>query len=297
MGIRFIRQPSATPNVSNADDARMVRYAYGGYDGYVKDKGSELSYTMDGSIFRINSGVISLQGYESEIDTNGVDISFAGLKNVWMLVYYEVNLATQTVEIKSKYSASGIPALDAGDDLTKISTGVARMKIYSFYVTQDTEVTQIVKDVSEIKYLKTIIENIQMKQLFYNDDGINIASEEPKIIFKNQESLIGKKLKLEIGNKKNGKKSSSQFFEVKFENSINDLLTFFYVSDYGNDYLVIGDIAAGISGTSAEEFACVASLKKIGLEEGDPDFNPGPHFTSSSMSWEKYIFGVWEMTE
>ena len=296
MGIRFIRQPSATPNVSNADDARMVRYAYGGYDGYVKDKGSELSYTIDGNIFRINSGVISLQGYESEIDTNGVDVSFAGLKNVWILVYYEVNLATQTVEIKSKYSASGIPALDAGDDLTKTSTGVARMGIYSFYVTQDTGVTQIVKDVSEIEYLKTVIENIRMKQLFYNEDGVDIVSQEPKIIFENQGSLVGKRLKLEIGNKKNGKKSSSQFFEVKFENSINDLVTFFYVSDFASNYLVIGDIAAGITGASAEKFTCAALLKRIGLEEGDPDFNPGPHFTSSAMSWEKYIFGVWEIT-
>ena len=36
MSIRLIRQESETPNVSNHDDARMVRYAYGGYDGFVR---------------------------------------------------------------------------------------------------------------------------------------------------------------------------------------------------------------------------------------------------------------------
>ena len=36
MGVRLIRQNSNTPNVTNIDDARMVRYAYGGYDGYVR---------------------------------------------------------------------------------------------------------------------------------------------------------------------------------------------------------------------------------------------------------------------
>ena len=33
MGVLFIREPSETPNISNSADARMVRYAYGGYDG------------------------------------------------------------------------------------------------------------------------------------------------------------------------------------------------------------------------------------------------------------------------
>ena len=37
MSIRLIRQESQTPNVTNHDDARMVRYAYGGFDGFVKD--------------------------------------------------------------------------------------------------------------------------------------------------------------------------------------------------------------------------------------------------------------------
>ena len=36
MAIRLIRENSDTPNITNKDDARMIRYAYGGQNGYVK---------------------------------------------------------------------------------------------------------------------------------------------------------------------------------------------------------------------------------------------------------------------
>ena len=75
MAINFVRQPSETPNVRNIDDIIPFRYAYGNQNGYVKDKGNELSYTINGSNFRINSGRVVLQGVESDIDANGVTIT------------------------------------------------------------------------------------------------------------------------------------------------------------------------------------------------------------------------------
>ena len=74
MGLRLIRQESETPNVSNHDDVRMARYAYGGYDGYVKNRGQEIGSTVSGTSFVVQSGVLSLQGWEVEVDANGVSI-------------------------------------------------------------------------------------------------------------------------------------------------------------------------------------------------------------------------------
>ena len=124
MAIRFIRQPSDTPNVTNSDDARMVRYAYGGYDGFVLNRGSELSHTINGNIFKINSGVVVLQGYESELDSNGWELD-VGSTSRYYSVYYEVNLATQTTAIKSVYNLSSYPDIPASDDLTQSANGIA----------------------------------------------------------------------------------------------------------------------------------------------------------------------------
>lgn len=157
MGLRFIRQPSETPNVSNADDARMIRYAYGGYNGYVKGKGTELGYTIDGSIFKVTSGVVVLQGWETEIDANGWSLTVDSVATKrYFIVYYEVNLATQTVKIDSTYSTSSYPEVPAGDDLTSVSTGTARMVLYKFEALSGV-ISNVVKVVSAIEYTVNII--------------------------------------------------------------------------------------------------------------------------------------------
>ena len=71
MSVRLIRQNSDIPSVTNKDDARSLRYAYGGQDGFVQKTGAELSFTVSGNLLRINSGIVVLQGWESEIDSNG----------------------------------------------------------------------------------------------------------------------------------------------------------------------------------------------------------------------------------
>lgn len=159
MGVRFIREPSETPNISNSADARMVRYAYGGYDGVVKDKGTELSHTIDGSNFRLNSGVINLMGYEVEVDTNGwaLDLSSVSTRRAYS-VYLEVNLALQTAEIKSTYNSGTFvtpPPITTGDDLTANTAGTARLLLYNFIVNNGIVVT-VIKKVSVIDYTKDI---------------------------------------------------------------------------------------------------------------------------------------------
>ena len=138
MGLRLIRQESETPNVSNHDDARMVRYAYGGYDGYVKNRGQEIGSTVSGTSFVVQSGVLSLQGWEVEVDANGVSIptSASVTNKTYYSVYLEVNCATDTAEIKSLTDTAGFPDIPASDDLTENTIGTARLPLHHLTATR-----------------------------------------------------------------------------------------------------------------------------------------------------------------
>lgn len=153
MGLRLIRQESETPNVSNYDDARMARYAYGGYDGYVKNRGQEIGHTISGTSFVVLSGVISLQGWEVEVDANGASIptSASVTNKTYFSVYLEVNCATDTAEIKSLTDTAGFPDIPASDDLTENTIGTARLPLYHFTATSGV-IADVEKLVQEIPY-------------------------------------------------------------------------------------------------------------------------------------------------
>ena len=175
MGLRLIRQKSDTPNVQNTDDARMVRYAYGGYDGVVKNKGTECSYTTSGTTFKINSGVLVLQGWETEIDGNGWEMSIDSLAKYYA-VYLEVNLATDTAAIKSAYATGAVPSIESGDDLTTIINGTARMILYTFK-TSGGIISEVEKKVSVIRYLKEIAEELGFKEASVENGEITIETD------------------------------------------------------------------------------------------------------------------------
>ena len=161
MALRLIRQNSDTPNVTNVDDARMVRYAYGGYDGYVKNRGNECGHEVNGNIFRITSGVLSLQGWESEIDSTGWEMTVDTVTSKrYFSVYYEVNGSTGTAQIKSVYDSAGYPPIDAGDDLTRTTNGIARMLLYNFTATNSV-ISDVVKKVKVIEYAVSKFQNIE----------------------------------------------------------------------------------------------------------------------------------------
>lgn len=152
MAINFVRQPSETPNVRNIDDIVPFRYAYGNQNGYVKDKGNELSYTVNGSNFRINSGRVVLFGVESDIDANGVIVTVPNVATTrYYSVYYHVNLATNTTSIESTYGETGYPTIPTGDDLTANTSGSANLELYRFVALNGT-ISNVAKVVNVLKY-------------------------------------------------------------------------------------------------------------------------------------------------
>jgi hypothetical protein len=139
--------------VSNIDDIIPFRYAYGGQDGYVVGKGTELNNTVENGKFKIDSGRVVLQGVETDIDANGVsfDIDYSAQKRYYA-IYYEVNLTTQSTEIKlTPYSDKDYPIVKYGDDLTTDPTGVSRLELYRFTATNGI-IDNIQKVVKPIEY-------------------------------------------------------------------------------------------------------------------------------------------------
>lgn len=174
MSIKMVRQPSNTPNLNNIDDIIPFRYAYGNQDGYVINRGNELSCTINGSEFKINSGRIVLQGVESDIDANGVafTVDTSSSTKQYYVVYYRVNLATNTVSIESIYDIAGYPTIDKGDDLTKTTSGYACLELYRFEV-QNGVISNVNKTIKAIKYTKEVlVDNAERVQgVDFSDDN------------------------------------------------------------------------------------------------------------------------------
>ncbi len=136
MAIRLVREPSDTPNINNTDDFVGLRYAYGDNNGYIKGRGNECDYEINGLNFTIKSGRLVVNGVEVDIPSGGEMISITmGAQYVASTIFLEVNLATNTAVIARTYKTSttrpvGYPTIDGGDDLTTNTTGTARMELY-----------------------------------------------------------------------------------------------------------------------------------------------------------------------
>lgn len=151
MAIKMVREPSETPNISNIDDIIPFRYAYGGQNGYVIGKGTEISNTVNGLNFTVNSGRLVLQGVECDIDATGVTITIDNIATKrYYVIYLEVNLGLNSATIKSEYDTATYPTIDAGDDLTENTTGIARLPLYQFTTTNGiiSEVNKVIKEIS-----------------------------------------------------------------------------------------------------------------------------------------------------
>lgn len=154
MAIRLVREPSDTPNINNTDDFVGLRYAYGDNNGYVKGRGNECDYEINGLNFTIKSGRLVVNGVEVDIPSGGEMISISSLETeLKYLVYLEINLATNTAEIKTKYSTGiAYPTIDRGDDLTSNTTGTARLSLYRFKKLNLNSIVQVTKLVKDIPY-------------------------------------------------------------------------------------------------------------------------------------------------
>lgn len=177
MGIRLIRENSNTPNVTNTDDVRMVRYAYGGYNGFVKGRGRELECEVNGNTVTINSGIIVLQGWEVEVDSNGwsMQVSQSDMTKRYYTVYCEVNLTSGAQSsIKSVVNTVNYPTVSAGDDLTKNTNGIARIELYRF-TSQSGIITNVQRKIEEIPYSVNVMAEVNQR---LDDMGFKEASVE-----------------------------------------------------------------------------------------------------------------------
>lgn len=174
MAIKMVREPSEAPNIKNTDDMIGLRYAYGNQNGYVIGKGNEISHSINGSTFTINSGRIVLQGVESDIDANGVPIPVDNVAEMrYFSVYYKVNLATNTTSIESTYDTVSFPSISSGDDLTKILNGSASLVLYRF-TAQNGTIQDVEKIVKPISYVNgDYIKNTKVNNAINSDNATN----------------------------------------------------------------------------------------------------------------------------
>lgn len=133
MGIKIVREPSETPNINNTDDFVPFRYAYGNQDGYVIGKGNEVNIEqVDTKSVLIKSGRFVVQGVEVDINANGEAVDFDDVpqnSDVFVTVYAEVILATNSVNVQKVFDTVDYPAVDKGDDLTHTTNGTANIEI------------------------------------------------------------------------------------------------------------------------------------------------------------------------
>ena len=154
--LKMLRQSSETPNIRNIDDFVPFRHAYNNQNGFIEGKGNEISYTINGSEFRLNSGRIVLQGVESDIDANGVSLLIDVVSEKrYYSVYYKVNLATDSTSIETVYDIAGYPSVDSGDDLTENTSGSANLLLYRF-LAENGVISEVVKIVEPIKYIQDL---------------------------------------------------------------------------------------------------------------------------------------------
>lgn len=203
MSIEMVRIPSETPNISNIDDFVGLRYAYGNQSGYVIDKGNECSYTINGFIFKINSGRLVLQGVEVDIDANGVEIAIDNVATTrYYTVYLQINLALNETKILATYDTATYPAIDIGDDLTKNTIGTGRLELYRFDAINGV-ISNVVKKVEKIVYLK----NFKVENSFNSDNsekinGLELKKNDENSLVINSE-IISRKIILWEGSKTN----------------------------------------------------------------------------------------------
>lgn len=163
MALRLIRESSDAPNITNKDDVRMSRYAYGS-NGVIRNFGQELSHSIDGSTFKINSGLIVLDGWEVVVDEAGWSIDFSSLSGgpvYRYTIYLEIDASTEIASIKYLYYIGDYPAIDKGDDLTQIPNGTARLVLFNVSVVSR-YISEVLPRVPLIAYSKDYTDTINL---------------------------------------------------------------------------------------------------------------------------------------
>lgn len=182
MAVRLVRESSDVPSITNQDDTKMIRYAYGNYSGFVKDYKSELSSTVSkGNKFTIWSGRVVLQGWEVDIDSSGWSMTVVGSTGTqYYVVYLELDLSLETATIKSTYATGSVPEIPLGDDLTEHPFGVARLLLYELKVTSGNieKASRIIPPVpylsEKVAYLEERLEKMGFSEASVKSGGISL---------------------------------------------------------------------------------------------------------------------------
>lgn len=151
MGIKIVRIPSETPNITNVDDIIPMRYAYGNQDGYVIGRGSELSGSYESGEFTVGSGRAVLQGVEVDIDANGVSATLDISGERYFKIYLKVDLETEIAELESYYSTVGYDDIEDPQSAELIDLDdPAYLLLYTLKLNGTTEIekTKIVKPIN-----------------------------------------------------------------------------------------------------------------------------------------------------
>lgn len=174
MNIRLIRQASETPQITNKDDARMIRFAYGGMDGVVQGFGKELAHNIVGSRFILNNGCIVLHGWEVMVDSWELDLSMV-VNTQYYTVYLEVDVASETAAIKSAYQLMDYPTIEKGNDLTVLPTGTAKLPLYTFIVSHG-KISSVVRKFSFLSYYGERFKRIEQRldQLGFKEGTVTL---------------------------------------------------------------------------------------------------------------------------
>lgn len=152
MGIKIVRTPSETPNITNVDDIIPFRYAYGNQDGYVIGRGSQLDGSYESGEFTVGSGRAVIQGVEVDIDANGISTTLdTALETRYFKIYLKVNLSNDVAVLESYYSTVSYDEITDPTSSDLISGGNAYLLLYSLQLNGTTQVN-IEKEVKQIEY-------------------------------------------------------------------------------------------------------------------------------------------------
>lgn len=152
MGIKIVRTPSETPNITNVDDIIPFRYAYGNQNGYVIGIGSQLDGSYESGEFTVGSGRAVIQGVEVAIDANGISTTLnTASETRYFKIYLKVNLANNVTVLESYYSTVSYDEITDPTSSDLISGGNAYLLLYNLQLNGTTQVN-IEKKVKQIEY-------------------------------------------------------------------------------------------------------------------------------------------------
>ena len=210
MGIKIVRTPSETPNITNVDDIIPFRYAYGDQNGYVISRGSELSGSYESGEFTVGSGRAVIQGVEVDIDANGISTTLdTASETRYFKIYLKVNLANDVVVLESYYSTVSYDEITDPTSSDLISGGDAYLLLYTLELngTVEVEKNKVVKEIEYINptaaAMKTDFSGnnasqfgdyiVSKKKLLWSGD-FEFSSTEKEFTYMTGDSLIGKKI-------------------------------------------------------------------------------------------------------